>query len=157
MEHIADRRSRVETADTGGSSDKQNSSTLQADPLITEQNQKNGFGPTRGNGKKASNKPFQHNQQLVPQRGLHKRSCSPVRELPKKGKLTQSSTEQQLVSQTGLLKRPRTSVRELPQKGSGSWEEKIPSVKRDGTNNEPNDCRASGGFFQQISQQKRGK
>ena len=46
MEHIADRRSRVETADTGGSSDKQNSSTLQAYPLITEQNQENGFGPS---------------------------------------------------------------------------------------------------------------
>ena len=48
MEHIADRLSRVETADTGGSSDIQNSSTLQAYPLITDQNRKNGFGPNLG-------------------------------------------------------------------------------------------------------------
>jgi hypothetical protein len=48
MEHIANRLSRVETADTGGSSEKQNSSALQAYPFITEQNQKNGFGPNKG-------------------------------------------------------------------------------------------------------------
>ena len=104
-------------------------------PSLLNRTEKTGLAPARGNGRQENlNKLVQHNQQqLVPQRGLHKRSCSPVRELPKKSKLTQSSTKQQLVWQTSLHKRPSTSLRELPQNGSSSWEEKIPSVKREGT------------------------